>query len=144
MPKEETQFKKGKSGNPSGRPKLPPDVQAARKLTNTQFIILVNKFLNMSREELKAAAENPNAPMLELIVAKIIERAIANGDQTRLGFILDRLIGKVPDKIEHSGNDGEPIKIMSARSELKQLISDESNLEALEKIADAINSRRTK
>ena len=48
MPKnlasENGQFKKGKSGNPGGRPSLPKDLRNAKKLNRIEFERIANKF----------------------------------------------------------------------------------------------------
>lgn len=99
-PRKPGTFKPGSSGNPSGRPKIPQEIKDAQKLTQTRFVILVNKYLNMNREELGLAAQDAKTTTLELIVLKVIQQAIARGDQIRLTFILDRLIGKVPTIVD--------------------------------------------
>lgn len=99
-PPKHGQFKPGQSGNPGGKPIIPPEVKEAYKLTQHRFTLLVNKYLSMNREQLRAAAQDPAATTLDLIVLKVIQQAIEKGDQVRLSFILDRLIGKVVDKIE--------------------------------------------
>jgi len=122
LPPIHSRFKPGQSGNPSGKPKTDPELLKARALTRTKFEALANKFISMTKEDLKAAVTNPNATMLELMVAKIVEQAISKGDQIRLTFILDRLIGKVPDKVEAQVtsevlqmNEEEMIKAAEAR-----------------------------
>jgi hypothetical protein len=82
---------------PGGRPKAPDDIVKVRGLTNTEFQAVLNYFLTMDREELKQVAEAPGTPMLRVIMANLILKAGA-GDQFRLEFILNRLIGKVPDQ----------------------------------------------
>ena len=98
-------FPKGKSGCPGGVSAKSIQVGLARKMTQTQFMDLTLKYLDKTREELKAMIENPATPVLEVMIAQIIAKGIIEGDQTRLTFLLDRIIGKVPDKIEHSVNN---------------------------------------
>lgn len=103
-PPESTWFKPGQSGNISGRPKLPPEIKEAYKLTQTRFIELVNKYLSMNREEISLASQDPKATTLDLIVLKILQQAIVKGDQIRLTFLLDRLLGKLPNSIDMAIN----------------------------------------
>jgi hypothetical protein len=93
-------FAKGVSGNPKGGPGLPKDVKEARKLTQGELERAVNRYLHLSRGELKAAIEAPGTPMIEIMIASIIAQAATKGDQMRLDFILNRIIGKVQDRVE--------------------------------------------
>jgi len=93
-------FKPGKSGNPSGRPKLPNDVLEARKQNTTSVARILNNFMNMDMDSLKSIMNNKETPALEMMIGRIVIEAIKSGDQTRLNFILDRSIGKVIDKME--------------------------------------------
>jgi len=54
----------------------------------------------MTKDELSLAVKKNNTPMLELMLASIIHKAVVMGDQTRLDFILNRLIGKVKEQLE--------------------------------------------
>ncbi len=93
-------FAKGKSGNPGGRPKVPADVKKMRELTRDEFARAANQFLFMTRAEIKVKLEAVDTVGIELMVGEMIDRGIRFGDPVRLGFVLDRLIGKVPTKID--------------------------------------------
>ena len=90
---------KGVSGNPRGAGLIGEDIRKARQLTASKFTEITTKYLGMTKEQLIEATKAPGTPALELMVAQIMSKAIINGDQTRLNFLLDRLIGKVPDKV---------------------------------------------
>ena len=95
-------FVKGQSGNPGGRLKLPDDIKEARKLNQIELERLVNKYLWLTADEVKALDKNPATPMMERMILSIVSIAAEKGDQQRLEFILCRLIGKVKDQIEVS------------------------------------------
>lgn len=95
-------FKPGVSGNPGGRAKLPPDVAQAKKVTNNQIILILNKLMFAPDREIKAVLLNADTPKFERIVARVLERADQFGDHTRLEFLLTRTIGKVKDQVEVS------------------------------------------
>lgn len=103
-------FKPGQSGNPNGRPPLPADLREARALNKVELERVLNKFLFLSQDEIKAMAKNPEAPALEVAVAKVVEMAITHGDDRRLDFLITRLVGNVPKVHEHSGPDGKAIE----------------------------------
>lgn len=90
-------FKPGQSGNPNGRPMLPADVKQLRELTAIEFTRVVNKYLEMTKSQITEAVQDPKTPALELMVATIMHKAVVGGDHYRLGFILDRCIGKVKE-----------------------------------------------
>jgi hypothetical protein len=92
-------FKPGVSGNPTGKPKLPQDVRDAQRLTTIEFTRIVNKYLSMTKDELKAMASHPDTKVLSLMIASLVSKAVLEGDDRRMGFLLDRIIGKVPQPI---------------------------------------------
>ncbi len=102
-----------------GRPRLPGDVKEARRLTQIDLERTVNKYIYHDKDELKAAAAEPGTSMLDLIVISILAKAVQGGDPTRLDFLLNRVIGKVQDRIEVTAlkpfiihrNDGSSVEL---------------------------------
>jgi hypothetical protein len=99
-PPAEFRWKPGQSGNPSGRGKMPAELQKASKLSAHKLIAAVNKYIHMTKDALNADLRRPEASMLELLVGGMIARAVKDQDPVRANFILDRTIGKVIDKME--------------------------------------------
>lgn len=95
---EKHKFKKGESGNPNGRPK---------GALNTKTIL--NKFLSLVKEDVKnpITKERENMTVAEIMNLSIIAKAI-KGDIKAYREILDRLEGKVQQKIDHT-TGGEKI-----------------------------------
>lgn len=122
-------FKPGQSGNPGGRPKMPADIREARRVTQIELERIINKYTSYTRQEMKDAIADPNTSMFEIMIASIIGQAAQKGDQTRLEFLLNRMIGKVPDK--HIATSGEGFKIVMAYDPVKKLtgVSDEPTAE---------------
>lgn len=119
-------FKKGKSGNPSGRPKTPPDILEIRKMNNAEVTRMLNKFSNCTRKELEQMQSDPNTMALDLIIIKIMLEGMRSGSLSHLNFVLERMVGKTPDKIEHSGqleNNGTVHVTMSVLERINQLKS---------------------
>lgn len=75
---------------------MPIDLKESRALNKIEFERVLNKFMHMSGPEINAALKSSTLPMVELIVAKILAKAFNEGDQRRLEFVIDRLIGKAP------------------------------------------------
>ncbi len=90
-------FKKGQSGNPGGRKRMPQEIKELTFLTKQRMIGVLNQFLYMTKDEIQAKLQDPNINMLEMAIGHIIAKAAKDGDQTRLNFVFDRIVGKVTD-----------------------------------------------
>jgi hypothetical protein len=93
-------WKPGETGNPNGSPGLPKDLREARKLNQMELERTVNRFLFMTPTELAAVTGDPTTTMFDRFVARIITLGETEGDERRLEFILQRIVGKVQDRIE--------------------------------------------
>jgi len=82
------------------RRNLPQDIKDARLMNANEFENIIYKCLSMNKEQLTEIFKNPLTPAKDLVVIKILTKAIETGDHTRLNFLLERTIGKVVDKIE--------------------------------------------
>lgn len=72
-----------------------------RKLTRLGLELIIQKYLHATADELKAILKEPGqTTVIELMVISIMARGMSGGDTQRAEFILNRLIGKVPDKVE--------------------------------------------
>ncbi len=91
-----TAWKPGQSGNPTGRPKIPEHLRGILALMPDEVSRMIAKYARMDRAELGLMLETKAMPMLEACIAKIFQESYAKGDFTRLSFLLDRAIGKVP------------------------------------------------
>lgn len=100
-------YKPGESGNPAGKPAMPPEQKAFRNLTVKTFLELAQKYQHASREELKRVAEDQSTPAIELILVSWIRQAFQ--DHKAAEAYLSRLIGKVPDKVEMQGTLSQAI-----------------------------------
>ena len=83
-----------------GRKKLPRDLAVANSLTKAKLEGLLNLHLWMTEKELNKVVKDAKTPMISKAIASIISKAIENGDDRRLTFILDRLIGKPKEEID--------------------------------------------
>ncbi len=85
------QYKKGKSGNPGGRPKAVLRVEDVREL--------MQQFCLMSQMQLCEIIAKPESTMIECMIASIMAKAVAHGDHTRLEFLMARTWGKVKEEV---------------------------------------------
>ena len=83
----------------AGRPSKPDDLKKASKLTRTEAEAILVEFMRMNIDELEAVLKDRKRPVMHHIIGRIALMAIKNGDQSRMGFLLDRTIGKVPTEV---------------------------------------------
>ena len=128
MGREATQFKKGNRANPGGRPKLPEAVRNLKATTQAEAEASLIAMLRMSKEELSAKLNDPKTSMSELAIGSVIAKAVKEGDQSRLGFVWDRLFGKVKEVVEQTNinHDIDPEEDKAVPKEaLMKLVSGE-------------------
>ena len=104
-------YKKGQSGCPGGRGKYSPTVPKIFKTyTATLISETYNKLINLSHKEIAEISRSLyDHPIIEVVVAKAILREWKDGTLHRTETVLDRIIGKVPQKQELSGASGAPL-----------------------------------
>lgn len=95
MPKE--LWKKGQSGNPNGRPK-----------DSFSLLTLLKKELKKIPKHLSTKEKKTYAV---LMVEKMLDKAIKEGDHSTHKLIMNYLEGMPKQSIEMGGVDGEPIKL---------------------------------
>jgi hypothetical protein len=90
----DTKFKKGKSGNPRGRPRIPDDIRAARALNQFQLERILNHVIFLPMSEITALTKSKDAPAFLVGSAKIVQNFAKQGNIWAYNAILDRLIGR--------------------------------------------------
>lgn len=97
----QTSFTKGNKA--AAGKSLPEDIKKAKALNQVELERILNKYLYDSKAyDLDEVLQDPNAKPIDQVIVRIILEAIEKGDPVRLDFLLQRLIGKVATKIEHS------------------------------------------
>ena len=81
-----------------------PEVKETRALNHVTVPLIIDRYMKMDIEDLKAVMQRPGTPAIEMIIAKVIVEAIRKGDQQRLSFLFDRLLGKQQENISVNGN----------------------------------------
>ena len=95
-------WKPGQSGNPKGRMPIPEDLRQIQKFSRTVIELILNKYMQTPTIELKRMLDNPDKiPAMELMVIQVLVKGIEKGDERRLGFLFDRVIGKPKEVIKH-------------------------------------------
>jgi hypothetical protein len=101
-PKPGKKFQKGQVANPLGAAAHNPMVKAVRNLTKERVAEIIEEILTTDpadAHEMKGKAKT----VMEAWLMAGIQKAVRNGDLTPLNALLDRLIGKVKDQVENSG-----------------------------------------
>lgn len=96
-------IKKGEIRNPEGRggpTPLPPEEREALKMTKTQILEIIGRLMTLRQPDVIALLKNENTPMFHRAVASIILSMVDNACEKKLDFVLNRLIGKVTDRVE--------------------------------------------
>ena len=97
-------FKKGESGNPSGRPKKTIQFKYVQQVITKDICDIALKIFEMSSDELKVFLDknvNKMTPASRLIIKKIVD-----GDFRVLVYIIERFLGRPMESIDLSSNDG--------------------------------------
>lgn len=92
---DEKKLKGFQKGN-SGRPKDPIELHLIKRMTKGEFEVLMQKLIHLTPDELN----DYKGTVLEMAMVSIMKKSIDQGDQWRLQFFIERLFGKVSDKLE--------------------------------------------
>lgn len=101
-------FKKKNAGGP-GRSPMTDEEKALAKLTRGTLKSTLRKYLQMTRGELKKAADDANTPALDLMVISVMNAAIMKGDEKRINWFLEQLFGKMKESVDITSN-GEALE----------------------------------
>jgi hypothetical protein len=111
-------WKKGESGNPSGRPKKIETVLKEHfleehnlKLSKSQTQDIIKNILGKTRSELVELAKNDELPFWIALIANKAQRDFKKGSIHILDVLFDRVYGKPKEEVEQTVNGGKPDKI---------------------------------
>ncbi len=99
-------FKKGQpSANPIGARAHNPETRKLKNLSKKELVELGNLVVQGNVGELRRIhKDKKNSSSLKAMVAAMVIRVIDKGDNGAFESLLNRLIGKVPDKLDVDGN----------------------------------------
>ena len=121
FPNPKTQFQKGESGNPNGRPKKLISKLKAQGYKQSEINDCIKVMLSMTREQIDSITKNKNATALEMMVAAAIDKAIKSGNLSTFETLVSRSFGKPKETIEIRT---VPIEIEAAKSLFQQYVDD--------------------
>jgi hypothetical protein len=112
-------IKKGQIMNPEGARSHNPIKKELKKFTNSYLVSVIELAVMGNLQGLAAVVKNPDSPAIQVGIAKALHKAIENGDWGTLESIVQRVVGKIPDRV-HFGNDEENgIKVTFVKAEKK-------------------------
>lgn len=105
-------FPAGQSGNPSGRPKVAPELIAIKNLTEKELIEIGNLVIKGNIQALKDVQKDPEATVIKVMIAAVAVKIISKGDMGALDVLLNRLVGKVKDKLDIKSLNTTPARVI--------------------------------
>ena len=101
-PPEHTQFQKGTSGNPNGRPRKYVSTLIDQGYKRSEINDTIQNMMAMTFEEVKAVWDNPTATVLEKTIASAIRKSIEKGTLYSLETLLSRVYGQPKQEVAAS------------------------------------------
>lgn len=139
-------IKKGEVRNPTGKGGGPnPELTELRRMSAHQVAeigtLIVSKNLTKLQDIIndaigtKTKPPNPNSKhsALKVWMARVALKGIGKGDPHALDVLLNRIVGKVKDRIEVGGLDGGPVRALVGAMSAEER---ETELKRLRKMRD--------
>lgn len=103
-PSPATRFQKGHVANPYGISKARAELEHKVKATKAELKDLFLKCLSMTKEQIDAFLDRPDATMFELVYGRLVRQAADGRDHFAVSFVTDRLFGHLRDNINLTEN----------------------------------------
>src|SRR4051812_6901320 len=110
-PSTRTRFKKGQIANPRGAGAHDRTLYEIRRLSNQEVVEVGTLLLLGDITSLRAMAKDKNASALKVMLASLVVKAM-RGNVGAFNALLDRIIGKVKDKVEMTGRYSQSTVIL--------------------------------
>lgn len=112
-------FQKGQSGNPKGYPgHIPKELREERKANLAGFLKLVSLYCNLTSEQALKRLSGPDTHQIEEMIQGVINKA-KEGDVGAFKFILETLVGKIPENNGDEGFTDEDLRVLRRVKELR-------------------------
>ena len=102
-------MEEGQSGNPKGGSRKASALAGLKQLTSVELAEIVNILIRGDMRALRRFARKPDISGLQYAIAQCWIRMCDEGDMATLDKFLDRLIGKVTDKVQVENNSPQVI-----------------------------------
>lgn len=102
IPPQLIPYKKGQSGNPSGRPKMSPDERKLVRMTKQEIARMLNMVADMTMDQMQERFRDPETKVLEKLFIKTLVDGLKGDSVKAAEFILTRTIGKPKESMDVS------------------------------------------
>lgn len=121
-------FKKGKSGNPLGgklhKPRLS---KLLNKITGEALSEAIELAMLSTPAEVNEIIKDPETPLATLVILRAASDAANHGNFEKFNLILERVLGKVPNRVDHTTNgesiNTSPVSINNVSPEVLKFIN---------------------
>ena len=103
FPNDDSKFKPGQSGNPSGRPRKYVSLLKEQGYKLSEVNDCIQVMMSMTLEELKAVWDNKDATVMEKTIASAIKKSIEKGSLYSIETLLTRVYGKPTEQHQLTG-----------------------------------------
>lgn len=94
-------FEKGNTAAAGhGRPRMTPEEKQVALMTRTRFKTILNRFMDLTLDQISEELKNPNRTVLEISVLKHLDEMHRNGSMDRVDWSLDHIAGPKTKKSE--------------------------------------------
>lgn len=87
-------WKPGQSGNPAGRPAIKPELKKLAREARETALASIEKVMLMTPNELRESLQNPDAPLVQHLVASVMNKALKEGCPVRAQFLMNYVLGR--------------------------------------------------
>jgi hypothetical protein len=140
-PPKRTRWKPGQSGNPQGARRHDQGLKRSKRLLNPEVQQIISDVLMGTVGELTEVLNDFETPVLKLMVARIVERAILTANMRVADSLIDRVIGRPKECV--GGIVLNPFYYLSQK-EMDRLYSDPECSAALQKLKEKLGKIRSK
>lgn len=105
-------FKPGQSGNPEGARKHNPEIKKLKALTEVELIDVGTFIVKSKFHQLKELLKSPEISTLHAMAAGLAIKSVTKGDAAAFNALMDRLLGKVKEHVNLSGNIGGTSRVV--------------------------------
>lgn len=106
-------IKPGQVLNPKGRPRVDYGVKVAKLYSQNELIMSISRLIKLNADELKEVLKDPKTPACDAVIASVMIKSILKGDMSQFDQILNRVIGKVKDRVIVENLKANPYEEMS-------------------------------
>ncbi len=118
-------YQPGQSGFAGRKHQLPEDLRGIKSLSRLEVTKLISRYARMTADEITIVLEERKVSILELAFCSIFINSLEKGDFTRIAFLIEQSVGKVPNSVQDDEDDVEREQL--AKLSLKEILHLASN-----------------